>query len=144
MVFFLFRLQAPKTVENFRALATGERGMNEKGIKLHYRNTTFHRVVHGLLVFGGDIMSTSLPPTHSSGISIKMLPFLNLGLCLQEALVRKVKLPQSTVARSRLSGGTISSIRYEHYRPLSTDSQASVCFTYFLKFRAKDWFLYQT
>jgi len=44
-------------VENFRALATGERGINDKGINLHYKNTTFHRVVHGLLVFGGDVMS---------------------------------------------------------------------------------------
>lgn len=56
IIFLLYDEKAPKTVENFRALATGERGMNEKGIKLHYRNTTFHRVVHGLLVFGGDIM----------------------------------------------------------------------------------------
>lgn len=31
--------------------------MNAKGINLHYKNTTFHRVVHGLLVQGGDIMS---------------------------------------------------------------------------------------
>jgi len=49
-------------VENFRALATGEKGINDKGINLHYKNTTFHRVVHGLLVFGGDVMSTSSLP----------------------------------------------------------------------------------
>ena len=53
-------MQAPKTVENFRSLATGERGINEKGIILHYKNTTFDRVVHGLLVQGGDIMSEFL------------------------------------------------------------------------------------
>jgi cyclophilin family peptidyl-prolyl cis-trans isomerase len=53
-------MQAPKTVENFRSLATGERGTNEKGILLHYKNTTFDRVVHGLLVQGGDVMSKLL------------------------------------------------------------------------------------
>lgn len=57
-----FDLQAPKTVENFRSLATGELGVNEKGVALHYKNTTFHRVVHGLLVQGGDILSKSSTP----------------------------------------------------------------------------------
>lgn len=52
-------VQAPRTVENFRSLATGELGVNEKGVALHYKNTTFHRVVHGLLVQGGDILSKS-------------------------------------------------------------------------------------
>lgn len=56
IIFLLYDEKAPKSVENFRALATGEKGINDKGIKLHYKNTTFHRVVHGLLVFGGDIM----------------------------------------------------------------------------------------
>ncbi|KAG0622600.1 hypothetical protein M758_3G110300 [Ceratodon purpureus] len=56
IIFLLYEKKAPKTVENFRSLATGERGINEKGIILHYKNTTFDRVVHGLLVQGGDIM----------------------------------------------------------------------------------------
>lgn len=56
IIFLLYDEKAPKSVENFRALATGERGVNDKGINLHYKNTTFHRVVHGLLVFGGDVM----------------------------------------------------------------------------------------
>lgn len=56
IIFLLYEKKAPRTVENFRSLATGERGMNAKGINLHYKNTTFHRVVHGLLVQGGDIM----------------------------------------------------------------------------------------
>lgn len=55
-------VQAPRTVENFRSLATGELGVNEKGVALHYKNTTFHRVVHGLLVQGGDILSKSSTP----------------------------------------------------------------------------------
>lgn len=56
IIFLLYDQKAPKTVENFRSLATGERGTNEKGILLHYKNTTFDRVVHGLLVQGGDVM----------------------------------------------------------------------------------------
>lgn len=58
-------MQAPKTVENFRALTTGEKGVSEKGTILHYKNTTFHRIVQGILVQGGDIISTSSVSTLS-------------------------------------------------------------------------------
>lgn len=48
--FELFADSVPKTAENVRCLCTGERGKN-----LHYENSTFHRIVPGLLAQGGDI-----------------------------------------------------------------------------------------
>lgn len=48
---------APKTCENFRCLCTGERGFGRRGVPLHYKGTRFHRIVPGLLVQAGDIVS---------------------------------------------------------------------------------------
>jgi len=55
--FELFAQLAPRTVENFRALATGEKGMTDLGVRLHYKGSVFHRIVPGLMCQGGDIAS---------------------------------------------------------------------------------------
>lgn len=46
---------APKTAENFRQLCTGEKGLGDRGVPLHYKGCPFHRVVPGFVVQGGDI-----------------------------------------------------------------------------------------
>ena len=44
----------PKTCENFRALCTGERFSSKTKRALHYAQSTFHRVIPGFMIQGGD------------------------------------------------------------------------------------------
>lgn len=57
IVLELFGDVVPRTVENFRCLCTGERGISPySGKPLHFKGSKFHRIIPGSVICGGDIV----------------------------------------------------------------------------------------
>ena len=49
ITFELYADVVPKTVDNFRALCTGEKGRGKSGKELHFKGSHFHRVIPGFM-----------------------------------------------------------------------------------------------
>merc|ERR1719221_145177 len=50
----LFSTVCPETAENFRCLCTGEKGVGSSGKPLHFKGSSFHRIIPGFMCQGGD------------------------------------------------------------------------------------------
>jgi len=52
--FGLFDSVTPRTCDNFRALCTGEKGSGQSGKPLHFKGSSFHRIIPEFMLQGGD------------------------------------------------------------------------------------------
>merc|ERR1719497_240963 len=54
VVMLLRKDVVPKTAENFRALCTNEKGVGGSGKPLHFKGSSFHRVIPNFMCQAGD------------------------------------------------------------------------------------------
>ena len=54
LTFKLFERVTPRTALNFKCLCSGEKGVGRQGKPLHYKGSTFHRIIPNFMLQGGD------------------------------------------------------------------------------------------
>ncbi|XP_044749362.1 peptidyl-prolyl cis-trans isomerase D [Coccinella septempunctata] len=101
LIIELFKNMAPKTVENFRALCTGEKGLGRKNKPLHYKGCKFHRIIPQCFAQGGDITDNN----GNGGESIYENGYFEVENCKrihdEEGLVGMATVPNTNIVNSQ-------------------------------------------
>eukprot|EP01043_Picozoa_sp_COSAG02_P051853 COSAG02_NODE_5509_length_4270_cov_34.130424_5_plen_160_part_00 len=110
-MFELFKSVVPQTVENFRALCTGERGMGRAGRQLWYRGSIFHRIVPGFMLQGGDFTACNGEKNQLESlflIFVRAKWFKEAESCAFQALV--ASRSTMVVGRSQMRTSSVTTI----------------------------------
>ena len=54
LVYGLYGDDFPEVVENFMALTTGEKGIGNLGVPMHYKGSRFFKAAYNYSIIGGD------------------------------------------------------------------------------------------
>jgi cyclophilin family peptidyl-prolyl cis-trans isomerase len=113
----------PRTVENFRALCTGEKGIGRAGKPLHYKGAIFHRVIKGFMLQVRTALNTALVCNSPNACNLVQGGDFTAanGTGGESIYGEKVGRPRGSVCCLRLSWVTLQfadeNLKLKHDRP---------------------------